>query len=252
VELLGVRAVASLIWGQDVAEVYDATSAAMFDPAVLDPTVDVLLDLARGGPALEFAIGTGRVALPLSARGITVQGIELSPHMAQKLSAKPGADAVTVTIGDMTTTRVPGAFKLVYLVWNTIMNVTTQQEQVAVFANAAAHLESGGCFVVEVNVPQLRRLPPGEAGRVFSLDPDHVGIETFDDLVGQISWSHHWREVQGRLVRHSAPYRYVWPSELDLMAQLAGLRLRDRWAGWTRAPFTSDSTEQVAAFEKKS
>ena len=243
-------AVASISWGKDVADVYDATSAAMFDPAVLDPAVDVLFDLARGGPALEFAIGTGRVALPLSARGVTVQGIELSPHMAEKLSAKPGADAVTVTIGDMTTTRVSGAFKLVYLVWNAIMNVTTQQEQVAVFANAAAHLESGGCFVVEVVVPQLRRVPPGEAGRVFTLDPDHVGIETFDDLVGQVSWSHHWMEVEGRLVRHSAPYRYVWPSELDLMAQLAGFRLRDRWAGWTRAPFTSDSTEQVAVFEK--
>src|SRR5438046_1207651 len=179
---------ASISWGKDVAEVYDATSEAMFDPAVLDPAVDVLLELARGGPALEFAIGTGRVALPLSARGVTVQGIELSPHMAERLSAKPGADAVTVTIGDMTTTRVTGAFKLVYLVWNTIMNVTTQQEQVAVFANAAAHLESGGCFVVEVIVPQLRRVPPGEAGRVFTLDPDHVGIETFDDLVGQVSW----------------------------------------------------------------
>jgi SAM-dependent methyltransferase len=242
--------VASISWGKDVAEVYDATSEAMFDPAVLDPVVDVLLELARGGPALEFAIGTGRVALPLSARGVTVQGIELSPHMAEKLSAKPGADAVTVTIGDMTTTRVSGAFKLVYLVWNAIMNVTTQQEQVAVFANAAAHLESGGCFVVEVIVPQLRRVPPGEAGRVFTLDPDHVGIETFDDLVGQVSWSHHWMAVEGRLVRHSAPYRYVWPSELDLMAQLAGFRLRDRWAGWTRAPFTSDSIEQVAIFEK--
>lgn len=241
---------ASINWGKDVAEVYDATSEAMFDPAILDPAVDVLLELARGGPALEFAIGTGRVALPLSARGVTVQGIELSPHMAAKLSAKPGADAVTVTIGDMTTTRVSGAFKLVYLVWNAIMNVTTQQEQVAVFANAAAHLESGGCFVVEVTLPQLRRVQPGETGRVFTLDPDHVAIETFDDLVGQVSWSHHWMEVEGRLVRHSAPYRYVWPSELDLMAQLTGFGLRDRWEGWTRAPFTSDSTEQVAVFEK--
>jgi len=222
----------------------------MFDPAVLGPAVDALTDLARGGPVLEFAIGTGRVALPLAARGLNVCGIELSQHMADVLAAKPGAEAVTVTIGDMTSARVPGTFKLVYLVWNTIMNVTTQQEQVAVFANAAAHLESGGCFVVEVIVPQLRRVPPGEAGRVFALDSDHVGIETFDDLVGQITWSHHWREVDGRLVRHSAPYRYVWPSELDLMAQLAGFRLRERWAGWSRAPFTSDSVEQVAVFEK--
>ena len=243
--------VASVTWGEDVAAVYDATAAAMFEPAVLEPTVEVLYELARGGSALEFAVGTGRVALPLSARGVSVQGIELSPHMAERLRAKPGADAVPVTIGDMTTTRVPGAFRLVYLVFNTIMNVTTQREQVAVFANAAAHLEPGGCFVVEVIVPQLRRLPPGEKGRVFALDDDHVGIETFDDPVGQISWSHHWMEVDGRLVRHSAPYRYVWPAELDLMGQLAGFRLRDRWEGWTRGPFTAESTGQVAVFEKE-
>jgi hypothetical protein len=150
----------------------------------------------------------------------------------------------------MTTTRVAGSFKLVYLVWNSIMNVTTQQEQVEVFNNAAAHLEAGGCFVVEVMVPQLRQLPPGELGRVFTLEPDHIGIETFDDVVGQVSWSHHWMQVGGRLLHHSAPYRYVWPSELDLMAQLAGFRLRDRWVGWSKAPFTSDSAGQVAVFEK--
>jgi SAM-dependent methyltransferase len=242
--------VPSDVWDEEVASTYDAASAAMFAPWVLDPAVDLLFDLSRGGPALEFAIGTGRVALPLSARGIVVRGIELSPHMVDRLRGKPGADAVEVTVGDMTKTRVACSFKLVYLVWNAIMNVTTQQEQVAVFENAAAHLEPGGCFVVEVIVPQLRGVPPGEAGRVFALEPEHVGIETFDDLVGQISWSHHWMEVDGRLVHHSAPYRYVWPSELDLMAQLAGFRLRDRWAGWTRAPFTSESTEQVAVFEK--
>jgi SAM-dependent methyltransferase len=230
--------------------VYDSTSAAMFDPAVLDPTIDLLVELSRGGPALELAVGTGRVALPLSARGVAVQGIELSPDMAEQLRAKPGADAVPVTIGDMTTTRVEGTFTLVYLVFNTVMNVTTQDEQVAVFANAAAHLRRGGCFVVEVVVPQLRRLPPGEAGRVFTLAADHVGIETFDDMVGQVSWSHHWIDVDGRMVRHSAPYRYVWPAELDLMGRLAGFRLRDRWAGWDRAPFTSDSLSQIAVFEK--
>ena len=197
-----------------------------------------------------MAIGTGRVALPLRARGVEVCGIELSPHMAEQLRIKPGADAIPVTIGDMTTTRVDGPFSLVYLVFNTIMNVTTQDEQVAVFANAAAHLEPGGCFVVEVGVPQLRRLPPGEIGRVFEMQPGHVGIETFDDLVGQITWSHHWMDVDGRLVRHAAPYRYVWPSELDLMAQLAGLRLRHRWSDWTEQPFTSESTSQVAVFEK--
>ena len=147
-------------------------------------------------------------------------------------------------------TRVPGAFRLVYLVANAIMNVTTQDDQLAVFANAAAHLESDGCFVVEVIVPQLRRLPPGEVARVMTLEPDHVGIETFDDMAGQIAWSHHWIQVHGRVVRHSAPYRYVWPSELDLMAKIAGFRLRDRWAGWDRALFTSDSESQVAVFEK--
>jgi SAM-dependent methyltransferase len=246
------RAVAmgSITWGGDLAEVYDATYSTMFEPDVLDPTVDRLAELAQGGPSLEFAVGTGRVALPLSARGVPVYGLELSPHMAEQLRAKPGASAVPVTIGDMTTTRVPGTFKLVYLVANTIMNVTTQEDQIAVFTNAAAHLEPGGWFVVEVIVPQLRSVPPGEIGRVFTLDPDHVGIETFDDLVGQIAWSHHWMEVGGTLVRHSAPYRYVWPSELDLMARIAGFRLRDRWASWDRRPFTSDSTKHIAIFEK--
>jgi len=242
----------SIEWGRDIAEAYDATYAAKFEPAVLDAIVDVLAELARGGPALEFAVGTGRVALPLRSRGIPVCGIELSPHMADRHRAKPGAEAVSVTVGDMTNTRVPGAFKLVYLVANTIMNVTTQDDQVAVFANAAAHLEPGGCFVVEVIVPQLRRIPPGEAGRIFTLDPDHVGIETFDDLVGQIASSHHWMEVDGRLVRHSAPYRYVWPSELDLMAKMTGFQVRERWAGWDRSPFTSESETQVAVFEKRS
>lgn len=240
----------SITWDHEWAEVYDALYAYQSDASVLGPMVDLLAELAQGGPALEFAVGTGRVALALSARGIAVDGIELSPHMAEQLRAKPGAEAVGVTIGDMTNTRIPGSFKLVYLVANTIMNVTTQDEQVAVFANAAAHLELAGCFVVEVIVPQIRRVPRGELGRVFALAPEHVGIETFDDEVGQVSWSHHWAEVDGRLLRHSAPYRYVWPSELDLMARLAGLRVRDRWAGWDRAPFTSDSVSQVAVFER--
>ena len=242
----------SITWGPEIAEVYDKTYAAQSDPSVLGPMVDLLAGLARGGPVLEFAAGTGRVALPLAARGIAVHGIELSPHMAGQLAAKPGAGAVPVTIGDMTTTRVPGTFRLVYLVANTIMNVTTQDDQLAVFANAAAHLEPGGCFVVEVIVPQLRRVPPGETARVFTLDPGHVGIETFDDTAGQIAWSHHWIQAHGSVVHPSAPYRYVWPSELHLMAKIAGFRLRDRWHGWNRAPFTSDSQSQVAVFEKLS
>lgn len=241
---------ASITWGPELAEVYDQTYAAQSAAPVLGPMVDLLVELAEGGPALEFAAGTGRVALALSARGIAVHGIELSPHMAERMAAKPGADAVPVTIGDMTSTRVPGEFRVVYLVANTIMNVTTQDEQIAVFANAAAHLGRGGCFVMEVEVPQLRRVPPGEAGWVFTLDADHVAVETFDDTAAQIAWSHHWIEVQGRLVRHSAPYRYVWPSELDLMAKITGFRVRDRWAGWDRAPFSSGSESQVAVFEK--
>jgi SAM-dependent methyltransferase len=241
----------SIIWDSEHARVYDRTFRAKFEPSELGPLVDLLATEARGGSALEFAAGTGRVALALSARGISVQGIELSPHMAEAMRAKPGAGAVPVTIGDMTSARVPGTFRLVFLVANTIMNVTTQDDQVAVFANAAAHLEPGGCFVVEVIVPQLRRVPPTETARVFALDPDHVGIETFDDPVGQIAWSRHWFEIDGQLFRHAAPYRYVWPSELDLMARLTGFRLRDRWAGWDRSPFTADSGSQVAVYEKE-
>jgi SAM-dependent methyltransferase len=245
-----VGAVAAITWGADVAAAYDTTTAAMFEPAVLDPVVDRLAELAGGAAALELAIGTGRVAVPLHARGVAVSGIELSPHMVEQLRAKPEAADIAVTIGDMATTRVDGTFGLVYLVFNTIMNVTTQDEQVAVFANAAAHLAPGGCFVLEVVVPQLRRLPPGELGRVFDLQAGHVGIETFDDLVDQVTWSHHWTAVDGRLLQHSAPYRYVWPAELDLMARLAGLRRRDRWADWRGAPFTSDSPSQVVVYEQ--
>ena len=213
--------------------------------------LDLLSELAGNGQALEFAIGTGRVALPLSSRKVAVHGIELSPHMVEQLQAKPGADAVAVTIGDMTTTRVPGSFQLVYLVANTIMNVTTQDDQVSVFGNAAAHLDPGGYFVVEVIVPQLRRVPPGDVARVFAMDAGHVGIETFDDTVDQIAWSHHWMVVDERMVHHSAPYRYVWPTELDLMARIAGLHRRNRWAGWSKEPFTSNSTSQVAVYQKQ-
>jgi SAM-dependent methyltransferase len=240
----------TVTWGRDIAEVYDRTTASTFAPEVLGPTVDFLAELSSTGRALEFAIGTGRVGLALSARGVKVHGIELSPHMADQLRAKPGANDIGITIGDMASTRLNDEFDLVYLVFNTIMNVTTQAEQVAVFANAAAHLVPGGRFVVEVIVPQLRRVPLGESIRMFTADTDHIGFETFEDQVGQISWSHHWMVVDGALVRESAPYRYVWPSELDLMAQLAGLRLVERWSSWTRQPFTSDSTTQVAVFEK--
>jgi hypothetical protein len=170
--------------------------------------------------------------------------------MAALMRAKPGADAVPITVGDMTTTRVRGTFALVYLVWNALMNVTSQDEQVAVFENAAAHLEDGGRFVVEVGVPRPDRSHPGGLGHVFAMDDDHVGIDTIDDPVAQILSSHHWFEVNGHLVHGTSPFRYVWPSELDLMARLAGLRLLDRWAGWRKEPFTSESASQVAVYEK--
>ena len=240
----------SIVWGGEIAEVYDATYAALADPSVVDPMVDLLAQLAGDGAALEFAVGTGRIALPLSSRGISVHGIELSPQMVEQLRRKPGADAVPLTIGDMTTTRLPGQFALVYLVANSIMNVTTQEEQLAVFSNAAGHLAVGGCFVIELMVPQLRRVAPSEVARVFRLDADHVGIETFDDVVGQVAWSHHWIVIDDRLVRHSAPYRYIWPSELLLMAKLSGFELQDRWGDWDGSPFTSASAKQVAVFVK--
>lgn len=246
--------VATVMWGRELAEHYDETSAEMFDPAVLGPAVDVLAELAgdagTAGRALELAVGTGRVALPLSARGVTVAGIELSPHMAERLRAKPGADAVPVTIGDMATTRVRGTFSLVYLVFNTIMNLTTSDEQVAVFQNAAAHLAPGGRFVIEVGVPALDSLPRAELGRVFDLSERHVGIDTLDDPVGQIMSSHHWTLIDGRWERDSMPFRYVWPSELDLMARLAGFRLEHRWSGWDKSPFTAESTSQVAVYTR--
>jgi SAM-dependent methyltransferase len=242
---------ASVTWGEEIAEVYDRTYAAQFEQSVLGPMVGMLSDLAGDGPALEFAVGTGRVALALSAAGILVHGLELSRPMAERMLAKRGGDAVPLTIGDMTAACVPGGpFALVYLVANTIMNVTTQDDQLAVFANAAAHLKPGGTFVVEVIVPKMSGADEEKAARVFTVEPDHIGFETVDDPAGQIAWSHHWIDNGGRLVRHSAPYRYVWPSELDLMAKITGFRLRERWAGWDRAPFTSDSASQVAVFER--
>lgn len=232
----------------EVAERYDEDSAEMFAPEVLGPTVDVLAELARGLPALELAVGTGRVAIPLAERGVEVHGIELSEAMADRLRAKPGGAAVGVTIGDMTEARVAGRFGLVYLVFNTIGNVTTQDGQVAVFENAAAHLEPGGCFVIETGVPILRRLPPGGRFAVFDHADRHVGIDEYD-VASQLMWSHHYSSEDGTTYRRSSvPFRYVWPAELDLMARIAGLELRERWADWHRSPFTSESTGHVSVW----
>jgi SAM-dependent methyltransferase len=221
----------------------------MFDPAVVDRAVTFLADLAGDGAALELGIGTGRIALPLWQRGVRVHGIDLSPAMAERLRAKPGAHDIGVTIGDFATTRVEGEFRLAYLVFNTIMNLTTQDEQVECFRNVAAHLEPGGCFVIEVGIPELQRLPPGETVRAFTVSPTRLGFDEYD-VAAQFLVSHHYQVVDGRLEVFSTPFRYVWPSELDLMARLAGMTLRERWGGWSREPFTSDSTSHVSAWVK--
>jgi SAM-dependent methyltransferase len=234
----------------DMADRYDESSGSMFDPEVLGPTVDLLGGLAGDGAALELAIGTGRVALPLAARGVPVSGIELSAAMAAQLAAKDGGDRIPVTIGDMATTRVAGTFRLVYLVFNTIGNLTTQDQQVACFANAAAHLAPGGAFLIEVGVPELRRLPPGHDAVVFAHAPGYVGYDRYTDLVAQQATSHHFVADQDGVCELRTPFRYVWPSELDLMARLAGLALEDRWAGWDRSPFTGDSTSHVSVWRK--
>jgi SAM-dependent methyltransferase len=234
---------------EPVAATYDESSDKMFDPAVVEPVVDFLVELAGTGHALELGIGTGRVALPLARRGVPVHGIDLSEAMVARLRAKPGGDQVGVTIGDFATTRVDGSFSVAYLVFNTIMNLTTQAAQVACFRNVAAHLEPGGTFVIEVGVPDLQRLPPGDRYVVFDFSETHWGIDEYD-VARQGLTSHHFRLVEGKVERSSGPFRYVWPAELDLMAELAGMRLRERWDGWKREPFTSDSRAHVSVWQK--
>jgi len=233
-----------------IAKSYRAKWPELFEPAVVDPCVSFLADLAGAGAALELGIGTGRIAIPLNRRGVRVHGIELSPDMVAQLRAEPGGDDIGVTIGDFATTRVGGAFRLAYLVRNTITNLTSQDDQVACFQNVAAQLEPGGCFVIEVYVPELQRLPPGETIHAFTVTPTHLGFEEYD-VATQIAFSHHYWVVDGGLETLSTPHRYVWPSELDLMARLAGMRLRARWNDWTRAPFTSDSRAHVSVWEKE-
>jgi SAM-dependent methyltransferase len=236
-------------FGEQVAARYDESSADMFDPAVVDPVADFLAGLAGDGAALELGIGTGRIALPLARRGVRVHGIDLSEAMVARLRAKPGAERIGVTVGDFATTTVEGRFALAYLVFNTIGNLTTQDGQVACFQNAAAHLEPGGRFVIEVGVPDLQRLPPGETIRPFAVTPTHLGFDEYD-VASQGLISHHYTVVDGHLEQISMPFRYVWPAELDLMARLAGMTLEERWSGWRREPFTSDSTRHVSVWRK--
>ena len=236
------------IWDETAAATYDTPGEGMFASAVLDATTTFLADLAAGGPALELAVGTGRVAIPLVEGGVPVTGIELSQPMVDRLREKADAATLPVVAGDMATTRVPGDFTLVYLVFNTISNLLTQDEQVECFRNAAAHLRPGGRFVIELGVPELRRLPPGEPAAVFTNEPGYIGVDTYDVVCQQLV-SHHFRFGRGREATHAiSPHRYIWPAELDLMGRLAGFELEARYADWDRSAFTADSQSHVSVY----
>jgi SAM-dependent methyltransferase len=234
---------------EPVAADYDKNSAGMFRPDVVEPAVSLIASLAGDGQALEFGVGTGRIALPLAARGVPVHGIDLSPAMIDRLREKPGADAVGTTVGDFATTRVPGEFRVAYLVYNTISNLTSQDAQVACFENAAAHLVPGGCFLVEVGVPDLRRLPPGQNVRPWRVSDGSWAYDVYD-TVTQLMSSNYVDVVDGRGSFFSIPFRYAWPAEFDLMARIAGMRLRDRFADFTGTPFDADSPAHVSVWEK--
>ncbi|MFG2757912.1 class I SAM-dependent DNA methyltransferase [Streptomyces wuyuanensis] len=236
-------------FGEKIAARYDTSSADMFRPDVVDPAVGLIAGLAGDGGALELGIGTGRIALPLAHRGIRVHGIDMSRAMVARLRAKPGGEDIGVTIGDFASTHVPGDFAVVYLVFNTINNLTTQDAQVACFRNAARHLRPGGSFVIEVGVPELRLLPPGQSAVPFHISPEKWAFDTYDVVTQEMS-SNYVTIEDGRAEYRSVPFRYVWPSELDLMARIAGLRLRDRWENWSREPFTGASPKHVSVWEK--
>ena len=236
------------LWGADIAQRYDTPGTGMFAPGTLEPTVDRLAHLAGDGAALEFAIGTGRVAVPLAERGVPVTGVELSVPMVERLRTKADEATIPVVIGDMATTVAPGTYSLVYLVYNTISNLLTQAEQVECFRNAARHLSPGGRFVIELGVPELRVLPPGQPGVVFESSPGYIGLDTYD-VLNQHLTSHHFyfdESRQARLVR--SPHRYIWPAELDLMGQLAGFELESRHADWAGTEFTAESTSHVSVY----
>jgi SAM-dependent methyltransferase len=236
-------------FGERVARRYDEAVAEMFDAAHVQPAVEFLADIAGSGPALELGIGTGRIALPLAERGVQVHGVDLSPAMVRRLRIKPGGAGIPVTVGDFATTTVPGRFALVYVVFNTIMNLTSIDQQVACFQNVAAHLGQGGRFLIEVGVPQLQRLPPGETVRAFKISETHLGFDEYD-VASQGLVSHHYSMIDGKFEVRSIPFRYVWPSELDLMARLAGMTLRERLGSWQREAFTSESTQHISVWEK--
>jgi SAM-dependent methyltransferase len=236
------------IWDVDAARAYDTPGTGMFAPEVLGPTVERLLELAGGGRALELAIGTGRVAVPLAEAGVSVTGIELSRPMVDQLRTKVDGEAVPVVLGDMASARAPGEYSLVYLVFNTISNLLTQAQQVACFRNAAAHLSAGGRFVIELWVPELRVLPPGQDATVGHVEPGYVLLDTYDVLRQQVV-SHHFRFGDGHEAQlFRSPHRYIWPAELDLMAQLAGFELESRHADWTGTEFTADSASHVSVY----
>jgi SAM-dependent methyltransferase len=237
-------------FGERVAAVYDQHSGAMFDPAVVGPAADRLAELAGDGAALEFAIGTGRIALPLAERGVRVSGIDNSAAMLARLREKPGAERVEAVVGDMATTRVDGDFSLVYLVFNTIFNLTTQDGQVACFVNAAAHLVSGGRFVIEARVPELQRLPLGQTVLPWRADPSGLSFYVYDIVTQRLGGQHYYLEEDGSLRPSPTEMRYAWHSELDLMARLAGMELEARWGGWDREPFTGLSPAHVSVYRK--
>ena len=238
-----------LFFGDDVASRYDEDAADMFRPEVVDPVVDVLAELTGDGRALEFAIGTGRIAIPLAERGVPVVGIDNSEHMAARLRAKPAAKDIEVTIGDFSTTRVGGEFSLVYLVFNTIQNLVTQDAQIACFENAAAHLRSGGRFVIETGVPSLQDLPRGQTIVPFRADAGGLGFDVYDVVTQRFS-SQHYTFTEDGIRAHTVEFRYVWPAELDLMARIAGMTLENRWSNWQREAFTAVSTSHVSVWQK--
>ena len=236
------------IWDAEEAAGYETPGIGMFSPEVLGPAVDRLAELAGNGRALEFAIGTGRVAIPLNERGVPVVGIELSHAMIAQLRTKADEATIPVVVGDMATTAAPGRYALVYLVFNTISNLLTQAEQVMCFRNAARHLTPGGRFVIELSVPELRKLPPGQQAVVWHSEAGYIGVDTYD-VLRQHLVSHHFTFGQGRQARLTrSPHRYIWPAELDLMAQLAGFELESRHADWAGSDFTADSRSHVSVY----